>query len=673
MLPINKVILFKTGIGCFERQGKADLTKNNSINLSFKRKYMNDILATLSISTKNSMVTCISYEGSEIDLQRALEDALIKIPSENSYISLLKQLIGSQVNLFIAGEKIEGIVLGVQEIKKGIDKAVINEPYLVLNTSDGIKNIKIYDLTGPNSKLSVLDEKMNKELQFFIEKMYTSRKLDMKSLTIFFEGDVEDNINVTYLHEMPSWKVSYRLTFIDDDNFIQGWALIDNTLDEDWEDIELSLIAGLPISFIYDLYTPNWITRPTIARRDKYDIKVTEFEEAEVELNNMLKLEEHAPIPQPTTSASMGYISKKSKKLLNLKIAAQEKKGYNKYDRTKTQARLDSTKVDAKGEESGDFFEYKITVPVTVKRNQSSLVPILQAKVAGKRTSVYNESVRKTNPMLTFEMTNDTGLTLEEGPVTCYEMSTFVGEAMLPFVKKNEKRRIPYSVDLGITVDTKTENKQVDIHKIQLGDSYIYAFSYFIKKCEYIVKNKSEEDREVIIEHPKEYRFELYDTETPFEESKSYFRYKVKVNSKTKAKLTIKTRRVDKSSYYFKNVQKSSIELWFKQKLIQENERDFLLKIWELNSEKNEIDRMITELQNKKNNIFKDQERLRQNLRSIGRTSSEERLRNKYITKMDEQEAQLEKILKEIKDLQIRSQELEKKINEEIRKRPVEG
>ena len=98
MLEISKVILFKTGIWCFERQGKVELSKKKSVDLSFKRKLMNDILATLSISTKKSLVTGISYEGSEIDLDRALQDALIKIPSENSYVSLLKQLIGSEIS-----------------------------------------------------------------------------------------------------------------------------------------------------------------------------------------------------------------------------------------------------------------------------------------------------------------------------------------------------------------------------------------------------------------------------------------------------------------------------------------------------------------------------------------------------------------------------------------------
>jgi hypothetical protein len=269
------------------------------------------------------------------------------------------------------------------------------------------------------------------------------------------------------------------------------------------------------------------------------------------------------------------------------------------------------------------------------------------------------------------ELANDSGFTLEEGPITVYEVNTFIGEAMLPFVKQGEKRRIPYSVDLGITVNTKWDSKSVDIHEIKLGKDYLYSFQYYLKQCEYLVKNKSEENREVIIEYPKEDRFELYETDKPFEESKSYYRYKVKVDAKTQAKLLIKTRRVDRSSWYFSNVSKAEIDLWYKQKLIDDEERDFLLEIWKLNSEKQDTDNRISDLQSKKSTIVNDQNRLRENLRSLGTSRSEERLRDKYIEKLDSQEKELEDIEKEIKELTKKSQELEVKINEEIRKRPV--
>src|SRR5207302_5124355 len=45
---------------------------------------------------------------------------------------------------------------------------------------------------------------------------------------------------------------------------LQGWALVENTSDEDWKDVRMALISGRPISFQMDLYQPLFIPRPTV-------------------------------------------------------------------------------------------------------------------------------------------------------------------------------------------------------------------------------------------------------------------------------------------------------------------------------------------------------------------------------------------------------------------------
>ncbi|MFX1449986.1 MAG: hypothetical protein ACFFCM_04025, partial [Promethearchaeota archaeon] len=258
MLLIDKAILYKTGVGYFNRSGKVDLSKTNKIILSFKKKLMNDVLASLSVSSKDALVSGVSYEGHDIDLDRALEDCLIKVPEFDSFIVLLKQLIGSRIEIILGSEKIFGIVLGIQKFERGVEgtEEKIMDPFLVLSDEVGdIRNIKIADMTGPDARFSVSDDKMNKELQYFLETIYTSKKRDAKSMTIFLEKKpdsttTESEVSISYLHEVPSWKASYRLLLFPTEAVIQGFGLIDNPTDEDWNDINLSLISGLPISFI---------------------------------------------------------------------------------------------------------------------------------------------------------------------------------------------------------------------------------------------------------------------------------------------------------------------------------------------------------------------------------------------------------------------------------------
>ena len=63
-----------------------------------------------------------------------------------------------------------------------------------------------------------------------------------------FAGEGKRKVQVGYVVEAPIWKTSYRLVLSDTEApFLQGWALVENTTDEDWQGVRLSLISGRPI------------------------------------------------------------------------------------------------------------------------------------------------------------------------------------------------------------------------------------------------------------------------------------------------------------------------------------------------------------------------------------------------------------------------------------------
>ncbi|HUX98049.1 MAG TPA: hypothetical protein VMV49_00720 [Candidatus Deferrimicrobium sp.] len=654
MLKINKVILYKTGLGYFVRKGQIDMAKESKLQLSFKTNAMNDILTTLSIICSNGVVTGVSYEASDIDTARALEDALIKIPAIDSFISLIKQLIGTQTIVSIGSHSLNGKILGVQEIEEGGKDSSHKETYLVLVTDDAkVKNLHIKEISG----LEIDDPKMSKELNFFLETIYLGKKKDTKTLTIFFEGNENADLFITYLQEMPSWKTSYRLIGTADNDFLlQGWALIDNILDEDWEDIDLILISGLPISFIYDLYTPNWINRPTIQRADSFDITPPSFEETFLEEKAGDGIE---------MDAMMARADKKRGIMPKFAAKAPPPPGGPPSSMVALADAQQSTKVSTKGEAGGAGFEYRITVPVTVKRNQSSLVPILQSKINTKKLSVFNEKNHPTNPMMCLELLNDTDLTLEKGPISIYEQDSFSGEAMLPHMQPKEKRLIAHGVELGVSVSIDSSYKTQNIHEIQI-EKYAQTFQFSIHQTKYTIKNKTDEEKTLIIEHPKEYQYDLYETQKPEDETDSYYRYELKIEPMKTAQFEVKLRKIERTSLYLNQLAKKDIETWFKLKLIAAAERDYLLELYELELQKRDIDTQINKITNEISNINTDQGRLRENLKSLGTSQSEARLKEKYVNKLEAQETTLENYRKQIEELQIKKKELEELIQDKM-------
>src|SRR6202034_4453817 len=73
--------------------------------------------------------------------------------------------------------------------------------------------------------------------------------------------------------EVPVWKSTYRIVFPADSGkssetesaTLQGWAVVDNTVGSDWDNVQLSLVAGAPQSFTEPLSQPIYTTRPTVA------------------------------------------------------------------------------------------------------------------------------------------------------------------------------------------------------------------------------------------------------------------------------------------------------------------------------------------------------------------------------------------------------------------------
>jgi hypothetical protein len=95
-------------------------------------------------------------------------------------------------------------------------------------------------------------------------------------------------------------------------------------------------------------------------------------------------------------------------------------------------------KTAASGEEIGDLFEYRIEQPVSVNRDRSALIPIIQTKMEGERVAIYNEGVRQDRPYSGVLLKNATALTLESGSITVLDGDAYAGEALMERLKPKE-------------------------------------------------------------------------------------------------------------------------------------------------------------------------------------------------------------------------------------------
>src|SRR5258708_5839872 len=129
--------------------------------------------------------------------------------------------------------------------------------------------------------LTVLDQALRRDLDYYLRTQLSAKKKDSRTFTFFARGEGSRRVRLSYTLEAPVWKATYRIILGEEGSppLIQGWAVVDNTQDEDWEGVELSLIAGLPVAFVHDLYTPRYIRRPVVEVKETTGVLPPELEE----------------------------------------------------------------------------------------------------------------------------------------------------------------------------------------------------------------------------------------------------------------------------------------------------------------------------------------------------------------------------------------------------------
>lgn len=654
-LPIRKVVLLKHGVGYFERQGKIDGDAN--VDLHFRTDEMNDVLKSLTtLDLGEGIISSISYESTK-PIEKQLEDVAVRLPEKNALTGLLTQVKGARVAVESGKRTVEGTVVGTETVTRRDREEVITHEQLALLV-DG-SDLETFDLLEVK-RVRFLDDSLKQDLQHLLDILITAKKKDLKRLTIFARGTGEREIVVSYVVETPVWKTSYRMLLGTEKPLVQGWALVDNIQDEDWNDVALSLVAGLPISFVHDLYSPRYKRRPVVRVKEEEAYAPPELEagipkmaeepwedDADEEMNGMLSSVVDAPMGGAMPMARAA--------------AAPRRRG-------RSEARAASVKVQTRAVEVGDLFQYRIENPVTVKRGQSALVPILQEPFGGKRVAIYNPEVREKNPMSAILFENTTGMTLEGGPVTVLEEEEYVGEAMLETMKPDEERLVPFSVELGcvITLDHKSDNRQ--FHRAQIANGYLYLYRYRIERKLYRIHNKLDRELDLFLDHRFNSTWDLEDTAEPVETTESFYRFRMTVPPKKVHDFEVKERGDTHETHALQHVDSTQIQFWLEQRYIDRKTTAVLEELHAMNLRASELNIRIEALEAEVQEIFRNQERLRKNLQALGTTQDEKGLRERYVQELSTEEDKLKEHRSELRRLKKSKQEAE----EDLRTRLAE-
>lgn len=627
MIPVTSVVLFKHGVGYFERHGS--ISGEAAVELSFRASEMNDVLKSLTVLDHDGGgVSSISYESTQ-PLSKQLEDFAIHIPEGRAISGLLGQLVGTRTVIWRADGKSEGVITGVEPFTRHEGQATIEGHRLALWV-DGVA-LESYDLADVR-RIELADPALRKDLQHLLDILIGAKKKDKKRLTIFSRGEGERSLTVSYVIETPVWKTSYRVLLYQGQTAIQGWALVDNTQDEDWTEVSLTLVAGLPISFVHDLYSPRYKRRPVV---------VVEEEAAYAPPVLETGIPMAAPAAAPMMMPGAPPPRSASAPVLRSMVAAPARP----MPPPPPQA------VTTRTQEVGDLLHYTIDNPVTVRRQQSALVPILHRDFRGKRIAIYNPDVREQNPMSALLFNNSTGLTLEGGPMTVIEDGAYIGEAMLDTIKPDEERVIPFSVELGCRVQVDHRSDLTNVHRARISNGTLRLRRYRLSRRIYAIVNKTDRAIDLFLDHRYARGYELVDTPSPVERTDSFLRFRFDVPAKQTMEFVVSEKGEETESLSISTTDVETFGVWLKNGYVDAATHAALAEIAALLTEIGAFGRQLEAHEAAIKQIFENQGRLRENLKALGTGADEKRLRERYVSELAGEEDRIGALRKAIEEL----------------------
>ena len=425
-LPIREVILYKHGVGYFERAG--ELQAGETARLDFKASDMNDVLKSLTIVDRSGgVIGGVRYDAAE-PLEKRLQDFPFAVDRQASLAAFLDQMKGARLELRLGSDTITGTIVSARTSKP--DEKTPERETVILLTDTG--EIRTFDL-GAASSVKLSDPKLQALLRDYLTVLSGARSKDRRSVYIDATGTGTRQLAASYMTPSAVWKSSYRLIFGPQaEATLEGWAIIDNTSGEDWSNVKLSVVSGRPISFITQLYEPRYVTRPT----------------AELAENQAV-----APVVlQGAIGGRGGPANQAARAFAGAPAPARESLADSLLKTESGQASSIAPATDTR--DLGELFEYSFSSPVSVKQGESAMLPFLQQKINTRKLLIYMESFGL-HPMNAAEIANSTGKTLDGGPITVYDANTYAGEALVETLKAGDKRLITYGVDLGARVTTK--------------------------------------------------------------------------------------------------------------------------------------------------------------------------------------------------------------------------
>jgi len=706
-LPVRKVVLYKNGVGYFEHAGS--VTGNQRVTIDFTSPQLNDVLQSLTVLDEGGgRIGGVNYNSTTL-LAEQLKTLSLGLTEDPTSTELFSALRGQRVEVIGApGGPIIGRLMSIEardeKAGSGDNASSVQKFYLTVIAGSGA--VRVVELT-PTLSVRPVDPSLQGQLDRYLELLSTTHATGLRHLTLNALGSGSRQLRVSYISEVPVWKATYRMVFPRESNgnaTVQGWAVVDNTVGADWDNVQLSLVAGAPQSFIQPLSQPLYTRRAEIPISTAAQTTPQTHEAAEAgttaSISGTVTDASGAVIPNAiVTATAIGTNASTTRSTsgegefnlgplatgrYTLTVAAT---GFQRYvqrnllvnGETPVNVQLNvgsaSQSVEVSSEDSpaapramagpalslkagqfhgnssgvmgavfgsgsgngygggvyrasdaisqgdvstsafDDFFEYSLSQPVTIHKNESAMVPILQQDLPAEHVTLWSRN--NPRPLRAVWLENKSKLTLDSGSFSIFESGEFAGEGLLDPIHPGERRLLSYAADQAMRVKISDQQSRRTLHHLQVHKGLVIENYMDVASVTYSANNTGDEDRTVLLEHPRHTNgWSLDEGVKAAETTPDLYRFRVSVKPHSTEKLEVRERGPEYITVNIDPSQNTSAYLIELVKRVPDAESQ-LKPIIDAQAKLADLDQAIAESKQQEQTAAADEARCRENLTAL--------------------------------------------------------
>jgi hypothetical protein len=629
-LPVRTVILYKHGVGFFEREGS--LGPGESARLEFNASDMNDVLKSLTIQERGGgKISGLRYDSMD-PLSHKLSEFPFQIGDGQPLSGTLDQLKGARVELKFGAETVAGVIVNGR-LQPASDKAPEREQLTLLLDNGEMRTVDLGAATG----VRFTDPDLQREFKEYFEALSAARSKEKRSVYVDSTDARQRDVTASYMIPTPVWKSSYRLILTSSGKpMLEGWAIIDNTTGEDWNKVQLSLVSGRPISFISQLYPPKYVQRPEV---DLPDDRAA----APVLHAGGYDYAEAKKMPPPAAPRAMAQGT--------LSGSGGGGRGGSAGLSMMEQMGVSSVATDATTSgELGELFEYRMSQPVTIRKDESAMLPFLQQAIDARKLLIYSHTGSE-HPTNAAELTNSTGKTLDGGPITVYDGGAYGGEALMETLKQGDKRLISYAVDLGTRVTEAFGSKAAVIQEIRANRGTLSTKLAAEETRTYTARNVDHKTKTLIIEHPLRQGYTLLNQKA-MEKTATAYRFEIEIPPDSTQAFAVSEERIYSQTIGVSSLTPDTLLTYIHNATLSDAGKRQLQRIADEKTQIADNDRALQDAAAQVTSLTSDEDRIRRNIESLNNVSGQQQQVQNYARQLDAHEQQLAALRDRQADLQ---------------------